>query len=214
MSPICLMQGPGMGGPLVSCAVVARMLALLWRVPIVGVNHCVGHIEMGRVVTGAQDPVVLYVSGGNTQVRVSPSKGVVGMFDDRYQLPLSFHQLMRLRRKVSVLLGHGWHDHKSARHVALHADRAGQRVWDVRQADGCCQMGHAYISVSAPVSLENSVTTKLVPELPSVNSWNFCGHDTEEMGGMCPQLVQHQACMIRNVHACPLGSSCAGDCVR
>ncbi len=62
-------QGPGMGGPLVSCAVVARMLAQLWRVPIVGVNHCLGHIEMGRVVTGAQDPIVLYVSGGNTQAR-------------------------------------------------------------------------------------------------------------------------------------------------
>lgn len=58
-----------MGGPLVTCAVLARMLAQLWGVPIVGVNHCVGHIEMGRVVTGAQDPVVLYVSGGNTQVR-------------------------------------------------------------------------------------------------------------------------------------------------
>ena len=62
------LQGPGMGGPLVSCAVVARMLSQLWRVPIIGVNHCVGHIEMGRIVTGAQDPVVLYVSGGNTQV--------------------------------------------------------------------------------------------------------------------------------------------------
>ena len=56
-----------MGGPLVTCAVVARMLAQMWRVPIVGVNHCVGHIEMGRTVTGAEDPVVLYVSGGNTQ---------------------------------------------------------------------------------------------------------------------------------------------------
>ena len=31
-------------------------------------NHCIGHIEMGRIVTGAKDPVVLYVSGGNTQV--------------------------------------------------------------------------------------------------------------------------------------------------
>jgi len=62
-------QGPGMGGPLVTCAVVARTLAQLWRVPLVGVNHCVGHIEMGRVVTGAHDPVVLYVSGGNTQAR-------------------------------------------------------------------------------------------------------------------------------------------------
>lgn len=36
--------------------------------PMVGVNHCVGHIEMGRSVTGADNPVVLYVSGGNTQV--------------------------------------------------------------------------------------------------------------------------------------------------
>jgi N6-L-threonylcarbamoyladenine synthase len=34
----------------------------------VGVNHCVGHIEMGRYITGAENPVVLYVSGGNSQV--------------------------------------------------------------------------------------------------------------------------------------------------
>lgn len=51
-------------------AVVARTVAQLWRKPLLGVNHCVGHIEMGRLVTGAQNPTVLYVSGGNTQVRV------------------------------------------------------------------------------------------------------------------------------------------------
>ena len=60
--------GPGMGGPLTSCAVAARTLSLLWKKPLVAVNHCVGHIEMGRVVTGSDDPIVLYVSGGNTQV--------------------------------------------------------------------------------------------------------------------------------------------------
>ena len=37
--------------------------------PIVAVNHCVGHIEMGRLITGADNPVILYVSGGNTQVK-------------------------------------------------------------------------------------------------------------------------------------------------
>jgi N6-L-threonylcarbamoyladenine synthase len=68
LSAICFTQGPGMGGPLVSCAVAARTLALQFDIPLVGVNHCVGHIEMGRVATGASDPVVLYVSGGNTQV--------------------------------------------------------------------------------------------------------------------------------------------------
>ncbi|KFA75467.1 hypothetical protein S40288_01201 [Stachybotrys chartarum IBT 40288] len=65
---ICYTRGPGMGAPLASVAVAARTLALLWGKPLVGVNHCVGHIEMGREITGARDPVVLYVSGGNSQV--------------------------------------------------------------------------------------------------------------------------------------------------
>lgn len=38
------------------------------RVPLIGVNHCIGHIEMGRCITGASNPTILYVSGGNTQV--------------------------------------------------------------------------------------------------------------------------------------------------
>src|SRR5271155_5128133 len=65
---ICYTKGPGMGAPLQSVAIAARMLSLLWNKPLVGVNHCVGHIEMGREITGATNPVVLYVSGGNTQV--------------------------------------------------------------------------------------------------------------------------------------------------
>ncbi|KAL2007273.1 hypothetical protein VTN00DRAFT_8711 [Thermoascus crustaceus] len=65
---ICYTKGPGMGAPLQSVAIAARMLSLLWGKPLVGVNHCVGHIEMGRHITGAPNPIVLYVSGGNTQV--------------------------------------------------------------------------------------------------------------------------------------------------
>lgn len=65
---ICFTKGPGMGAPLQSVSLVARTLALMFNRPLVGVNHCVGHIEMGRVITGAANPIVLYVSGGNTQV--------------------------------------------------------------------------------------------------------------------------------------------------
>ena len=65
---ICYTKGPGMGAPLGSVAIAARTLSQLWGKPLVGVNHCVGHIEMGRTITGANNPVVLYVSGGNTQV--------------------------------------------------------------------------------------------------------------------------------------------------
>ena len=65
---ICYTKGPGMGAPLGSVAIAARTLSQLWDKPLIGVNHCVGHIEMGRAITGAENPVVLYVSGGNTQV--------------------------------------------------------------------------------------------------------------------------------------------------
>jgi N6-L-threonylcarbamoyladenine synthase/protein kinase Bud32 len=43
-------------------------LASYLQVPLVGVNHCVAHIEIGKLITGAKDPLTLYVSGGNTIV--------------------------------------------------------------------------------------------------------------------------------------------------
>ena len=39
---ICYTKGPGMGAPLQSVAVAARILGLLWGKKLVGVNHCVG----------------------------------------------------------------------------------------------------------------------------------------------------------------------------
>lgn len=65
---ICYTKGPGMGAPLNSVVLVARTISLMWNIPLVAVNHCIGHIEMGREITNADNPVVLYVSGGNTQV--------------------------------------------------------------------------------------------------------------------------------------------------
>ena len=37
------------------------------KLPIVPVNHCVAHLEIGQSV-GAHDPVLLYASGANTQI--------------------------------------------------------------------------------------------------------------------------------------------------
>lgn len=65
---ICYTKGPGMGQALSAVATVARALSLSLKVPIVPVNHCIAHIEMGRFVTKAHNPTVLYVSGGNTQI--------------------------------------------------------------------------------------------------------------------------------------------------
>ena len=65
---IAYSQGPGLGPCLRIGANVSRALSEQWGIPLVGVNHCVAHIEIGRNQTGCIDPVLLYVSGGNTQV--------------------------------------------------------------------------------------------------------------------------------------------------
>ena len=65
---IAFSQGPGLGPCLRTGATAARALASYLRVPLVGVNHCVAHIEIGKLVAEARDPVTLYVSGGNTLV--------------------------------------------------------------------------------------------------------------------------------------------------
>lgn len=61
-------QGPGLGPCLRTAATAARALSLSLDVPLIGVNHCIAHIEVGRWKTDARDPVVLYVSGANSQV--------------------------------------------------------------------------------------------------------------------------------------------------
>ncbi len=65
---VAFSQGPGLGPCLRAGATVARMLSLAWDRPLVPVNHCVAHVEIARVLSGLDDPMLLYVSGGNTQV--------------------------------------------------------------------------------------------------------------------------------------------------
>ncbi|MEJ6653321.1 MAG: KEOPS complex N(6)-L-threonylcarbamoyladenine synthase Kae1 [Euryarchaeota archaeon] len=61
-------QGPGLAPCLRVGAAIARGISSRLEIPLIGVNHCVAHIEIGRDQCGCIDPVLLYVSGGNTQV--------------------------------------------------------------------------------------------------------------------------------------------------
>jgi len=72
---VAFSQGPGLGPCLRTGATAARALASYLHVPLIGVNHSVAHIEIGKLVTGAIDPVTLYVSGGNT---------IVSAYEDGY----------------------------------------------------------------------------------------------------------------------------------
>ncbi len=68
LDAICYAMGPGLGPCLRVGGVVARTLSASTGLPLVPVNHAVGHIELGCLLTGSRDPVVLLVSGGHTMV--------------------------------------------------------------------------------------------------------------------------------------------------
>ncbi|MFL6359070.1 MAG: KEOPS complex N(6)-L-threonylcarbamoyladenine synthase Kae1 [Nitrososphaeraceae archaeon] len=65
---IAYSAGPGLGPCLRVGAVIARALAAFYNKPLVPVNHALGHIELGAMITGASDPLVLLVSGGHTML--------------------------------------------------------------------------------------------------------------------------------------------------
>jgi N6-L-threonylcarbamoyladenine synthase/N6-L-threonylcarbamoyladenine synthase/protein kinase Bud32 len=71
-------KGPGLGPCLRTAATAARALSVRLKIPVIGVNHCVAHVEIGNALTGCTDPVLLYASGGNTQV--------IAFADEKYRI--------------------------------------------------------------------------------------------------------------------------------
>jgi len=66
-------QGPGIGNALRIGSMTARTLANNLNKPLVGVNHCIAHLEIVKIAVKPnkpvpKDPILLYVSGANTQV--------------------------------------------------------------------------------------------------------------------------------------------------
>lgn len=91
-------QGPGLGPCLRTIATVARAISLKVGRPLVGVNHCLAHLEIIRELYGAQDPVFLYVSGGNTQI-IAFNKGRYRVFGETLDIGVG-NMLDKLARKM------------------------------------------------------------------------------------------------------------------
>lgn len=65
---ISFSQGPGLPPCLVVGMEKAKELARKYNKPLIGVNHCIAHLEIGKLLTKTKNPVLLYISGANTQV--------------------------------------------------------------------------------------------------------------------------------------------------
>ncbi|WP_458185639.1 bifunctional N(6)-L-threonylcarbamoyladenine synthase/serine/threonine protein kinase [Haladaptatus sp. NG-WS-4] len=65
---VAFSRGPGLGPCLRIVGTAARALAQTLDVPLVGVNHMVAHLEIGRQQSGFDSPVCLNASGANAHV--------------------------------------------------------------------------------------------------------------------------------------------------
>jgi universal protein Kae1 len=109
LSAIAFSQGPGLGPCLRTGATVARALASYLNIPLVGINHCIAHVEIGKLRTGVRDPVTLYVSGGNTMVAAFES-GRYRVFGETLDIALGncldvFAREAGLRQRVGMPFG-------------------------------------------------------------------------------------------------------------
>ncbi len=109
LSVVAFSQGPGLGPCLRTGATIARALASYLNVPLVGVNHCIAHIEIGKLETSAKDPITLYVSGGNTIVAAFDS-GRYRVFGETLDIALgncldAFAREAGLRQKLGMPFG-------------------------------------------------------------------------------------------------------------
>jgi len=109
LSVIAFSQGPGLGPCLRTGATVARALASYLDIPLVGVNHCIAHVEIGKLATGTKNPLTLYVSGGNTLVSAFDS-GRYRVFGETLDIALGncldvFARQAGLRQKPGLPFG-------------------------------------------------------------------------------------------------------------
>ncbi|WP_222917141.1 bifunctional N(6)-L-threonylcarbamoyladenine synthase/serine/threonine protein kinase [Natrinema sp. SYSU A 869] len=65
---IAFSRGPGLGPCLRIVGTAARALSQALDVPLVGVNHMVAHLEIGRHTSGFDSPVCLNASGANAHL--------------------------------------------------------------------------------------------------------------------------------------------------
>lgn len=64
---VAFSNAPGLAPCLLAGMKFSKDLAKRLDVPLVPVNHCIAHLEIGETC-GAKDPVMIYASGANTQV--------------------------------------------------------------------------------------------------------------------------------------------------
>jgi len=103
---IAYSAGPGLGPCLQTGATAAAFIAQKFNLPIVPVNHCHAHIEIAKWQTGFANPLVVYVSGGNTQIIIEDKKGKFSVLGETLDIGLG-NLFDMFSREMGDEFGHG-----------------------------------------------------------------------------------------------------------
>ena len=84
---IAYSAGPGLPPALLAGADFSEQFAKKIKKKLVPVNHPVAHLEIGRLTAKADDPVYMYLSGGNTQI-IAFAEGRYRIFGETEDIPV------------------------------------------------------------------------------------------------------------------------------
>jgi N6-L-threonylcarbamoyladenine synthase/N6-L-threonylcarbamoyladenine synthase/protein kinase Bud32 len=126
---ICFSQGPGLGPCLRTVATASRALAISLDRPLLGVNHCISHLEVGVAKTASTDPVLLYASGGNTQV-ISFTNGRYRIFGETLDIGIG-----NMFDKLGRELGLGYYAGPKIEKLALEGNKLLDLPYSVKGMD-------------------------------------------------------------------------------
>ena len=171
---VAFSKGPGLGPCLRTVGTAARALAGTLDVPLVGVNHMVAHLEIGRHRSGFENPVCLNASGANAHL--------LGYHDGRYRV-LGETMDAGVGNAIDKFTRHvGW-DHPGGPKVeAAAAEAAAQRDPDADLVDLPYVVKGMDFSFSGISSAANDASDDGVP-----------------VGEVCFSLQEHAFAMLTEV---------------
>lgn len=92
--------GPGLPPCLLVGADFSIELSKKYKKTLIPVNHSLAHVEIGKLTTGSKDPIVVYLSGGNTQI-ISFVDGRYRIFGETMDIPIG-NAIDSLSRQIGI----------------------------------------------------------------------------------------------------------------
>jgi N6-L-threonylcarbamoyladenine synthase/protein kinase Bud32 len=185
---VAFSRGPGLGPCLRIVGTAARALARTLSVPLVGVNHMVAHLEIGRHRSGFENPVCLNASGANAHL--------LGYHDGRYRV---------LGETMDAGVGNAID--KFTRHVGW-SHPGGPKV-EAAAAEFAADGGEGEAAAAAPASGEGDAAALLdLPYVVKGMDFSFSGissaandaaDDGVPVGEICFSLQEHVFAMLAEV---------------